>query len=638
MIRQGRDYESLIWTLERSARENPGRYKSRVAMLASLGYAYVFCVLCLLIAALFLLVLIGRWVLVALGAVTAGTLFLVLCATVPIMILIRAFVDALMVEISKPDGAELRRDAAPGIFRLIDDVAAKLDVPPFDHVILYRQFNAGVIQHPKYGLFGKNINYLVIGIPLLKALSPEQFTAVLAHELGHISGNHSRFNRRIYHFSNTWHSLMAGIKKERALISPFLRWYVPYFDAYSFALRRADEYEADRRSAEIAGADVTASALVAINTLGPYWKEKYWPQLTKRAEQVDTPDIKPFSLVFESEYRPSHEDRIRWYRRALDEKSGIADVHPCLGDRLAALGYRVAPDRGSQTQLVVPLPEIPKESAAQRYLGKWLDRYTRMLDDGWSHYCADEWRKAHEEAQIARDRLQELTARYKAGNFDPDDFPRFIHLIDDIEGRAPAMATLRQHLADHLDDSGGHFLMGLWLLEADDIAGVAALERAAELDPKRKLRAYREISAFFTERGQASNAQPYNEFIRKNVSYDRSVSGRIILRQSDRFVYHSLTPEAIGRIKQHLNTVIGIRTAYIMQRQKRETPDRPVYVIIIEPDNINNRNRNFDEFAMQIRQGIDLPGDIAVEFASGQMKWLKKVASEMRSSLILENS
>lgn len=54
------------------------------------------------------------------------------------------------------------------------------------------------MQHARLGVLGWHVNYLILGLPLMQAVSPEQFRAIVAHELGHLSRNHSRFAGWIY--------------------------------------------------------------------------------------------------------------------------------------------------------------------------------------------------------------------------------------------------------------------------------------------------------------------------------------------------------------------------------------------------------------------------------------------------------
>ena len=92
-------------------------------------------------------------------------------------------------------------------------------------------------------MFGWLNNYLVLGLPLLRALSPAEFRAVLAHEFGHLSGKHGRFSGWIYRVRQTWIQILVSVHQERSyasfLFEPFLEWYAPYLNAYSFVLARA---------------------------------------------------------------------------------------------------------------------------------------------------------------------------------------------------------------------------------------------------------------------------------------------------------------------------------------------------------------------------------------------------------------
>ena len=46
-------------------------------------------------------------------------------------------------------------------------------------------------------MFGWYRNYLLIGLPLAKALTVEQFKAVLAHEFGHLAKGHGAMSNWI---------------------------------------------------------------------------------------------------------------------------------------------------------------------------------------------------------------------------------------------------------------------------------------------------------------------------------------------------------------------------------------------------------------------------------------------------------
>src|SRR6185436_16016968 len=109
----------------------------------------------------------------------------------------------------------------------------------------------------RFGMFGWRTNYLVVGLPLLKAIGPDEFRAVLAHEFGHLSGRHGKFSGWIYRQRESWIQILTRVHQERHYASFifewFLKWYAPYFNAYSFVLARAQEYEADSFAVDLAG-------------------------------------------------------------------------------------------------------------------------------------------------------------------------------------------------------------------------------------------------------------------------------------------------------------------------------------------------------------------------------------------------
>src|SRR6185436_18953469 len=108
-----------------------------------------------------------------------------------------------------------------------------------------------------------------LGLPLLEALSPEEALAVVAHEYGHLAGSHSRFAAFIYRLRHSWETIQALSQQWQGWaarpLQAVVRWYAPYFNAYTFVLARANEYQADAASAELVGAGVATSALKRVN-------------------------------------------------------------------------------------------------------------------------------------------------------------------------------------------------------------------------------------------------------------------------------------------------------------------------------------------------------------------------------------
>jgi Zn-dependent protease with chaperone function len=241
-----KQFDTLVGTLENFSKAHPRSYRLRVALFAILGYAYIFLVLA------GLLTLIGLIVsfIVFSHRVNSAIIKLAILLLIPAWVIVRS----LWVTVPEPEGLKLNRHQVPKLFALVDELTTKLQAPRFHNILLNQEFNAAVVQVPRLGIFGWQENYLLLGLPLMQSLSLEQLKAVMAHELGHLSGNHSRFAAWIYRIRKTWMQIYEQLHQSDqsgafVLFNRFLDWYWPSFNAYSFTLARMNEYEADRCAA-----------------------------------------------------------------------------------------------------------------------------------------------------------------------------------------------------------------------------------------------------------------------------------------------------------------------------------------------------------------------------------------------------
>ncbi len=122
---------------------------------------------------------------------------------------------------------------APALFEALERIRKKIKGPAIHEVRLDSEFNASIHQHPRFGLFGGAVNHLTIGLPLLMAMDRPRFLAVLAHEYGHLRGDHGRFAAWIYRTRLSWAKLDDGLRGDdgpvAAATQAFLRWYFPRF-------------------------------------------------------------------------------------------------------------------------------------------------------------------------------------------------------------------------------------------------------------------------------------------------------------------------------------------------------------------------------------------------------------------------
>ncbi|MBW4497647.1 MAG: M48 family metalloprotease [Oscillatoria princeps RMCB-10] len=564
-------FDALIQRLENVARRQPGLYKLRVGLLALLGYAYIFSVLAGLLAVLALLVLAVFWS----GRINFYMVKLGILILVPVSIILKS----LWVTFPPPTGLELHRHQVPRLFQLIDKLTKALDAPRFHRILLTDDFNAGVFQRPRLGIFGWQQNYLLLGLPLMQALSPAQLSAVLAHELGHLSGNHSRFNAWIYRVRQTYFQILQRLQPSdgqgsSVLFQGFFNWYAPFFSAYSFVLARMNEYEADRCAKEIAGAQNMAEALINVEIKGKFLQGSFWPGVLKQvSERVEPPATTFTNMSGALAAGFSNQDAAQWLDQALAQKTSNGDTHPCLADRLSALGYLGA----GREQL--PVPAAVGVSAAQEYLGNALPKLTAYFDLTWKEQNETPWRQKYASVQESLKQLRELESKAKKGQLKEEEAWNRAHLTAELKGSEAGIPLLRELLANHPTHAGANYLLGQILLEQNDATGIGHIEKAMSGNPHNVIPCCEAIYYWLKQQGKLEEAKLYQERAEKHCEIMlRSQQERYFV-SGDELTPHNLPPAAVHELRQQLSGYPQVKEAYLAQKVVKYFPEQPLYVL-----------------------------------------------------------
>jgi Zn-dependent protease with chaperone function len=377
-----------------------------------------------------------------------------------------------------PQGRELTEAEAPQLFRMISDLRERLQAAPIHHVLITDEFNASIAQCPRFGLFGGYRNYLILGLPLLDAVSAEELLAVIAHEYGHLSGGHGKLGRWIYRQRKTFDTLYEHAQARRednavnGILAGMLDSFAPYYNAYTFVLSRQNEYEADAMSCLIAGTEATTSALIRINLLANWLQGSFWPKLYAQSTQHETPTIMPYvamrKLLVMTMDEWSTKERLS---EVWKIESDVYDTHPCLNERLTAMEQRAF------------LPAIPKICAADALLGSFSPRLVREFDTKWWGEEKDKWQKYHRRYIRSNVRIAEFEKK-AVGELSVSEAQEFALLL--VEFRSPKAA--KYVLEDLLGRSGERYpkpvyFYGRALLDEGDAKGLDYLEEAFRLSP-----------------------------------------------------------------------------------------------------------------------------------------------------------
>lgn len=461
----------LVARLETQAAHAPRAFRLKVLLISVAAYVVLF-------VALLAILLLFTWAVV--DARTHGPSRVAFAACALGLVTLPVFwvtLRTLLMRMPAPEGRAISRAEAPVLFELLDKMRVKLDGPPIHHVLVDRDYNACIAQRPRWGLVGPSVNYLVLGLPFLFGQGTSEMLAIVAHEYGHLCGAHGRTGAWIYRqrllFAKVLERVESTVEASfaHALMARALHAFFPYFSAYTFVLSRQEEYEADQASVAMAGAPAAASSLIRSSLLGNWFHGDFWSTLYRQADTRERPVFLPYKAMGTA-FRMSHDE---WassacLKAAWRRASNADDTHPCLRDRIEALGQPAA----------LPLPV--QRSAAATLLGSFAERLADEFDAAWWRDQGPAWGERHRHATRSLARLRELGATPLT------ELP--LHALQEVallkaEFETPQAAKpALEHL---LRQPGGPFprasyLYGRILLDEQRRDGLAHLETAARSD------------------------------------------------------------------------------------------------------------------------------------------------------------
>jgi Zn-dependent protease with chaperone function len=603
-------WERLVHRLEGLAARKPAAYRLRVGMLAGLGFGYLALTLLLLLA------LIAAIVVLAIA--TAGA---VIKFAWPLLIVVFVVLRALWFRLPEPEGVAVGRDEAPALWELVDETRARLDAPRIHRLLLDDELNAGVVQVPRFGVMGPSRNFLLVGLPLLQAVSEEQFKAVLAHELGHLSGNHSRFAGWIYRLRRTYANVLQALEERESrgiwLFRRFFEWYAPYFAAYSFALARQDEYVADRAAAEATSPGAAAGALVRVDLTARWLGLRYWPELYRSAEREPEPPRNAFTSLGRQLPLPADAAGEDALQAMLAEQTGTADTHPSLVDRLDGLGV-------SDEDAIATGAERPERSAASALLGASEHDLLARFDERYQMDVDASWRQAHEEARAARERYDALRSAAPAGAEERVELALLTARFEDEDAAVPVFESALEADPDH--PVAAH-RVGAARLQAGDPSGLELLDRAIEHDPDAVIPSCELAYAFLTERGKADRAEIYRARAEQQAAeFEAAAAERADIVPGDPLDHHGLSEEIVDRLRAVLAAEKRVKRGYLARKAMRHLPDRaPLYLVAVRA----SRWRDHQELIDRLVPAIGLPGRFIAVTVAGRFKGFKKALGDV---------
>jgi Zn-dependent protease with chaperone function len=546
-------------------------YKFKLFLLALLGYAYIFSVLAfllVLVALLFWSILTGK-----------GLNNFVIQFEIAFILVTVVVLRSLWVRLPSPEGLKLSEREQPRLFEMIDEIKRAVRGPRLHAVLLTEESNASVVSVPRLGLFGWPRHYLLIGVPLIQAMSPSEFRAGIAHEMGHLAGAHGRFSSWICRIYSTWFRLMGQLTGRRQwatiLFNRFFQWYVPYLGSYSATLLRNHEFEADRSAAEAASADALAGALIRLEVNRPF-VDQLWCNLWQRTTSQSSPPA-AFTELGEGLRGGAPKDDVRrWLEKALAGEASNGDLHPPLNKRLEALG------KDAQ------LPEATVQSAAEFYLEDDLHRLIEELDRNYQERVREEWEHLHREFCVASEELSELDRTAEERELTVDEAYRRACLTAEVGNSEGALVLYREILDRNANHAPTNFELGYSLLSLNQDEGIRFLERAMDLNDDYVSPACNILFGYLRNKSEVGDQIAAQNYLRRAYAQSQVQQNAQAERNEvsflDRLTAHDLSNEKVAQLRRELAQDGQVREAYLVRKEVQYRPDKPLYALGVVVD------------------------------------------------------
>ncbi|MFJ5712970.1 M48 family metalloprotease [Neobacillus sp. NPDC093127] len=558
------EFELLVKRFEKEAASNSKSYRTKVLWMTGLGFGYVFFFL-----ACFLVLMGISIAYLASGHFTFGSIKLLLIAGALSYFILKA----LFIKMELPDGYYLSEEEAPQLFARIEELRKKIDTPEIHAILLDSTYNAGVLEYSKFGFIGRKQNILQIGLPLLSTLSEQNFLTVIAHELAHISHSDTAFGAKIYRVRRTWGRLMHSLEENEQfgtfLFRKFFTWYYPRYDAYTFALARQQEYEADRVAMEVTSN--AASSLCTIEVAARYFEEDFYDQLFEESAKTDSVP-EPYT-EFKSKFNSLSVSQFENYLQdSLKRKSTVTDTHPSLMERLHFLqGEPSLPEKVSDTALET-LFVNPK-------------RILNHFNDLWIQWNHDNWKAGIKDYHHDQKRFEELST--KSAPLELAELWEKGNLTRQFKGDLEAVKIYEEIVQSYAEEevAPAYLFLGNFYLEnkTTEEVGLEYIEKAISLDWECRLNGLDSLCEYYHQTNQTEKLEETKEELEKWLEVvEQSDQECDYFYANDQYVSHDKSAKEIELGVQQLSLHPEIISAYLIRKVLTVIPERQQYVLALK--------------------------------------------------------
>jgi hypothetical protein len=293
-------------------------------------------------------------------------------------------INILNIDFAAMPGLKIKRKSAGRLFLLLDKIKAEYPQPKIHQIIITEPFELKLVKIPHFGIPIFTHNTLVIGLPLMLTMSPNQLKCLLTREIIQYSKSRHKFANWFNQLRESWDRYRI-VLKQRACIGHqvlygFFTLYSPIYNAVSVPAHITDELTADRNALDLINSDELLSAFQAKLIAQLYIEKHFWPEISRL-----NCTISPFNRLYRTAKTAlSQNNSEMWLQQQNLFVDNTADNYPSLQQRMENLGSSS-----------IKLPPDLKQTAAEYYFQNHLAKIIRMSDNNWLEKRCKSYGPAH---------------------------------------------------------------------------------------------------------------------------------------------------------------------------------------------------------------------------------------------------
>ncbi len=413
-------------------------------------------------------------------------------------------IDLVRTRIRTPGGQPLSRERYPELWAKLDQLAVEYNAKPIDQVRLNNRFDLEIERTPTSGLPAQHTHSLLIGLPLLQAVSADHLSVLLARKISMLPRLTNWPTGWLYHLRSSWHRYskdFQGWTPGKLVMTAWFSWYAPLYIRYSMYVARRCELNADRNALRTHDEWSVEEAITTCAVHKAFVEKKLWPALLRMSQKYPNPPLLPFRNMQTLIEKELDRDRAHRLLDGLLNAKSLDDTHmPTLRQRWRSLSH-------NRPRVSTPM----RSSAAQRYLKSTLKPLQEMYDKLWLRSHLPKWRERNARARNDRQRLQELLEQVPKDLLSNDEIWECTLLVRQYMGQKKSIELYKALLATEPQDPRVYFNIGSFLLSCRDAQGVDALETAMSMDGRFTPDACELISEFMSFTGERRKAKTFQQ-------------------------------------------------------------------------------------------------------------------------------